>query len=79
VAGNFDDYNNLETEYLNGGGSNDLYSVFIDNSLVAVGGNTGDPGTWTPLPATLPLFGGGLCAVGLLGWRRKRSRIAAKI
>jgi hypothetical protein len=26
----------------------------------------------TPLPATLPLFGGGLGALGLLGWRRKR-------
>ena len=26
----------------------------------------------TPLPATLPLFAGGLGALGLLGWRRKR-------
>jgi hypothetical protein len=36
-------------------------------------------GTWsvtisaeTPLPASLPLFAGGLGAIGLLGWRRKR-------
>ena len=26
----------------------------------------------TPLPAALPLFGTGLAALGLLGWRRKR-------
>ncbi len=26
----------------------------------------------TPLPAALPLFAGGLAAMGLLGWRRKR-------
>jgi hypothetical protein len=26
----------------------------------------------TPLPTALPLFGGGLGAIGLLGWRRKR-------
>ena len=28
--------------------------------------------TATPLPATLPLFAGGLGAIGLLGWRRKK-------
>ena len=27
----------------------------------------------TPLPAALPLFAGGLGALGLLGWRRKRN------
>jgi hypothetical protein len=26
----------------------------------------------TPLPAALPLFAGGLSALGLIGWRRKR-------
>ncbi len=31
----------------------------------------------TPLPAALPLFAGGLGAVGLLGWRRKRKNGAA--
>ena len=29
----------------------------------------------TPLPAALPLFAGGLGALGLLGWRRKRKAI----
>jgi len=37
---------------------------------------SGDPGTWTvtttPLPAALPLFAGGLGALGLFGWRRER-------
>jgi hypothetical protein len=30
----------------------------------------------TPLPAALPLFAGGLSALGLLGWRRKRKAAA---
>lgn len=30
----------------------------------------------TPLPATLPLFAGGLGAMGLFGWRRKRKNTA---
>ena len=30
-----------------------------------------------PLPATLPLFGSGLGALGLFGWRRKRRTQAA--
>jgi hypothetical protein len=30
----------------------------------------------TPLPAALPLFAGGLGAMGLLGWRRKRKAAA---
>jgi len=30
----------------------------------------------TPLPGALPLFAGGLGALGLLGWRRKRKAIA---
>jgi hypothetical protein len=33
--------------------------------------------TPTPLPAALPLFAGGLSAMGLLGWRRKRKNAAA--
>ena len=33
--------------------------------------------TPTPLPAALPLFAGGLGALGLLGWRRKRKAAAA--
>jgi hypothetical protein len=31
----------------------------------------------TPLPATLPLFAGGLGAMGLFGWRKKRKSVAA--
>lgn len=31
----------------------------------------------TPLPAALPLFAGGLGALGLLGWRRKRKNRTA--
>jgi hypothetical protein len=30
----------------------------------------------TPLPTALPLFAGGLSALGVLGWRRKRKRLA---
>jgi len=33
--------------------------------------------TTTPLPAALPLFAGGLGALGLFGWRRKRKNAAA--
>jgi len=42
-----------------------LESNFIYNGAVAI-----------PLPATLPLFAGGLTVLGLLGWRRKRNAIA---
>jgi hypothetical protein len=31
----------------------------------------------TPLPAALPLFAGGLGAMCLLGWRRKRALVVA--
>jgi hypothetical protein len=45
------------------------------------GSNQDMPGTWTitttPLPAALPLFSGGLAALGLFGWRRKRKNGAA--
>ena len=33
--------------------------------------------TTTPVPAALPLFGTGLGALGLFGWRRKRKNAAA--
>ena len=33
----------------------------------------------TPLPATLPLFAGGLGAFGLLAWRRKRKTVAVTV
>lgn len=38
--------------------------------------NQGNPGE-TPLPAALPMFAGGLGAMGLLGWRKKRKAVAA--
>jgi hypothetical protein len=54
----------------------DLGSTHLD-----FGSNQGMPGSWavttTPLPAALPLFSGGLAALGLLGWRRKRKNGAA--
>jgi len=33
----------------------------------------------TPLPAALPLFAGGLGALGLLGWRRKKKAAAPAV
>jgi hypothetical protein len=47
----------------------------------ACGGDHGLTSQWsttsaTPLPAALPLFAGGLGALGLLGWRRKRKNAA---
>jgi hypothetical protein len=44
-------------------------------ALVAgIPGAPGVPGPFSavPIPAALPLFAGGLGALGLLGWRRKR-------
>ena len=41
------------------------------------GASSFSPVTITPLPAALPLFAGGLGALGLLGWRRKRKAAAA--
>ena len=34
------------------------------------------PPLGTPLPAALPLFAGGLGALGVFGWRRKRKAVA---
>jgi hypothetical protein len=45
-----------------------LVTVDYDNLSIAV--------SQTPLPAALPLFGTGLGALGLLGWRRKRKAAA---
>ena len=33
----------------------------------------------TPLPAALPLFAGGLGALGLLGWRRMKKAAASAV
>ena len=51
---------------------------YISQSPNDYGLTTSTEGVWTvttsgtPLPAALPLFAGGLGAMGLLGWRRKR-------
>ena len=57
------------------------------NAVYAAGySETGTDSVWfaqvqnvspTPLPAALPLLAGGLGALGLLGWRRKRKNTAA--
>jgi hypothetical protein len=44
--------------------------------LSFVGGQWGPAISATPLPAALPLFAGGLGAMGLLGWRKKRKTAA---
>ena len=63
-------------------GADQLQGIWIGEGLT--GGNTGadsltvnsltitTPAAATPLPAALPLFGSGLGALGLLGWRRRR-------
>jgi hypothetical protein len=58
-----------------------VYIFDNDNPFIPVVTYSGVTGTIkvTPLPSALPLFGTGLGALGLLGWRRKRktARIAA--
>jgi hypothetical protein len=70
---------------LNGSGDNPLSFVgygpggpnstptALDN--IPIGGAS--PAAATPLPTTLPLFGSGVGAMGLLGWRRKRKATGA--
>jgi hypothetical protein len=57
------------------------YLTFTSNPFtfqqVAINQVTIDAPAATPLPATLPLFAGGLGALALLGWRRKRKAQAA--
>jgi hypothetical protein len=53
--------------------------TFSDSSLPAFEFDVGVPtggGTPTPLPAALPLFAGGVGALGFFGWRRKRKPAA---
>jgi hypothetical protein len=56
----------------------DNVRLVFDETMSNAGGFSFNYGvaadTTTPLPATLPLFAGGLGALGLLGWRRKRTR-----
>jgi|HubBroStandDraft_6_1064221.scaffolds.fasta_scaffold712716_2 hypothetical protein len=50
---------------------------FIPPDVLFLGANFSGSGTFsvtpTPLPAALPLFATGLGALGLFGWRRKRT------
>ena len=51
-------------------------NVRIDDIDVTAATTRGGNDSSTPLPAALPLFGTGLGALGLLGWRRKRKQAA---
>lgn len=58
---------------------NDWYQVA--GSVISLGMRVTEPGDWirvvtvstVPIPAALPLLGGGLAALGFMGWRRKRA------
>ena len=62
------------------GPASDFYQSAIGN--VGITGYIDGPSplspTFTPLPATLPLFATGLGALGLLGWRRRRNSVSVK-
>jgi hypothetical protein len=51
------------------------HNKFVFNLISLTDGSETPPGA-TPLPAALPLFVGGLGALGLLGWCRKRKAAA---
>lgn len=61
----------------------DVGEISFSGGFIAAGSVTNNPGTWTtpvtptPLPATLPLFAGGLGVIGLFGWRKKRKTVPA--
>jgi hypothetical protein len=50
-----------------------VYAFYYDNELEDASGTITSALASTPLPAALPLFAGGLGALGFLGWRRRRS------
>ena len=53
----------------------DRFGEATDHKVVSLSA-TFVPVSQVPLPAALPLFATGLGVLGLLGWRRKRKRIA---
>ncbi len=53
------------------------YSLSTLPDAVTSSGGPGSVTGTTPIPGALPLFAGGLGAISLLGWRRKRKNIAA--
>ena len=48
------------------------YTLYYDNGFQDASGTITSALATTPLPAALPLFAGGLGALGLSGWRRKK-------
>jgi hypothetical protein len=51
--------------------------TFFCGSRTITSGSLDETPATTPLPAALPLFAGGLGALGLLGWRRKKTATLA--
>jgi len=48
------------------------FVLYYDNELQEAAGTITSVLATTPVPAALPLFAGGLGAIGLFGWRRKK-------
>jgi hypothetical protein len=59
----------IDPSFQIGAGFSD-YSIFFSDGI-------GDTAPATPLPATLPLFAGGLAFVGYLAKRRKKNATSA--
>ena len=60
---------------LDGGFAGDQH-LLVNN--FTVNGDVFSAAAPTPLPAALPLFASGLGAMGVVGWRRKRKKDAAR-
>jgi hypothetical protein len=58
---------------LSSNGFTEVDYIWGSNLTQSLSGNVDIGVAATPLPAALPLFAGGLGALGLLGWRRKRA------
>jgi hypothetical protein len=56
--------------------TNSSYQFSYDNEQVNAFGTIASALAPTPLPAALPLFAGGLGALGFIGWRKKRRAAA---
>jgi hypothetical protein len=65
----FSDTASGDTLSIGGGNSFNLYGTGIPSTDV---GTVAFAVAATPLPAALPLFAGGVGALGLFGWRKKR-------
>lgn len=73
----------LEGNPSDGRRNDDWYEAL--GSTISLGMRVTEPGDWirvvtvstVPIPAALPLLGGGLAALGFFGWRRNRASAAA--